>query len=82
MCSNSLSISTSSYFGVLVIYKIFHTRYTTGEDKSLRTLIDEFLDAESKLQQVPNPSGNVLTGGLGEPKFNIDLSAFTQPWGR
>ena len=69
-------------FGVLVIVFISHPRYTTGEDTSLRTLIDEFLDAESKLQQVSNPSGTVSTGGLGEPKFNIDLSAFTDPWGR
>lgn len=66
----------------MVIVFTSHARYTTGEDKSLRSLIDEFLDAESKLQQVPNPSGNVATGGLGEPKFNIDLSAFNGPWGR
>lgn len=66
----------------MVILIISHARYTTGEDPSLRTLIDEFLGAESKLQQVNNPSGNVTTGGLGEPKFNIDLSAFTAPWGR
>ena len=61
---------------------ISHTRYTTGEDNSTRALIDEFLEAQSKLQQVTNPSGNILTGGLGEPKFNIDLSAYTGPWGR
>ena len=61
---------------------ISHTRYTTGEDTSLRTLIDQFLDAESKLQQVTNPSGTLSTGGLGEPKFNIDLTAFDHPWGR
>ena len=64
------------------VFSTSHARYTTGEDTSLRTLIDAFLDAESKLQQVANPSGNVTTGGLGEPKFNIDLSAFTHPWGR
>ena len=65
-----------------MIVFLFHARYTTGEDKSLRTLIDDFLEAESKLQQVANPSGSVSTGGLGEPKFNIDLSAFESPWGR
>lgn len=82
LCSKSSLISRSSYFGVLVILFISHARYTTGEDTNLRTLIDEFLDAESKLQQVTNPSGNVTTGGLGEPKYNIDLSAFNPPWGR
>jgi glucoamylase len=66
----------------MVIVFISHARYTTGEDKSLRTLIDDFIDSASKLQQVPNPSGDVSTGGLAEPKFNIDLSAFTDSWGR
>jgi len=65
-----------------LVFKCLIDQYTTGEDTTLRTLIDEFLGAESKLQQVTNPSGNVSTGGLGEPKFNIDLTAFTGPWGR
>jgi glucoamylase len=29
-----------------------------------------------------NPSGSVSSGGLGEPKFNADGSAFTGAWGR
>ena len=69
-------------FGVLVIVFISRSRFTTGVDTTLRNSIDQFLDAEATLQQVANPSGTVLTGGLGEPKFNINLSAFTNPWGR
>ncbi|KAF8798899.1 glycoside hydrolase family 15 protein [Phlegmacium glaucopus] len=65
-----------------LVFKTIIDQFTTGEDTSLRTLIDQFFVAESKLQQVSNPSGTVSTGGLGEPKFNIDLSAFTDPWGR
>lgn len=65
-----------------LVFKVIIDQFTTGEDASLRTSIDQFLDAESKLQQVSNPSGTLSTGGLGEPKFNIDLSAFTSPWGR
>ena len=38
----------------------------------MRTLIDQFVDAEAALQQVSNPSGTVSTGGLGEPKFNAN----------
>lgn len=49
---------------------------------SIRSLIDEFVQAEATLQQVSNPSGTVSTGGLGEPKFNIDETAFTGAWGR
>jgi len=35
----------------------------------------------AKFQQVENPTGGVSTGGLGEPKFNIDETAFTEDWG-
>ena len=84
LCSKPSSISErSSYLEALItVFILFRGRFTTGEDTSLRSLIDQFLNAESKLQQVSNLSGNVSTGGLGEPKFNIDLSAFTGPWGR
>jgi hypothetical protein len=61
---------------------IFCERFTRGEDDSLRNSIDQYLAAQTDLQQVLNPSGSVLTGGLAEPKFNIDGSAFTGSWGR
>ena len=64
------------------MYLSLDDRFTSGQDASLRTLIDQFFVAESRLQQVSNPSGTVVTGGLGEPKFNINLTAFTGPWGR
>ncbi|QRV82228.1 glycoside hydrolase family 15 protein [Ceratobasidium sp. AG-Ba] len=35
-----------------------------------------------KLQQVSNPSGTIDAGGLGEPKFHINETAFTGSWGR
>ena len=60
----------------------YHSRFTRGEDSSLRTLIDQFVTAEAQLQETSNPSGTISTGGLGEPKFNIDMTAFTGPWGR
>ncbi|KZT09226.1 carbohydrate-binding module family 20 protein [Laetiporus sulphureus 93-53] len=65
-------------------FKVLIDQYTSGENSSdsLRTLIDEFVTAESILQQTSNPSGTVSTGGLGEPKFNIDETAFTGAWGR
>jgi len=57
-------------------------QYTLGEDTTLRTHIDDFISAEANIQQVTNPSGTVSTGGLGEPKFNINETAFTGSWGR
>jgi hypothetical protein len=57
-------------------------RYVLGHDDTLKDLIDDFAGAQAFLQQVPNPSGNLLTDGLGEPKFHISLTAFTGDWGR
>ncbi|TBU27148.1 glucoamylase [Dichomitus squalens] len=65
-----------------LVFKTIIDQFTTGEDTSLQGLIDQFTTAESILQQTSNPSGSVSTGGLGEPKFNIDETAFTGSWGR
>lgn len=53
-----------------------------GPAGSMSSLIDMFVTAEASIQQVPNPSGNITTGGLGEPKFMINKTAFTAAWGR
>lgn len=63
-------------------FKALIDQFTTGEDTSLRSLIDDFVTAEATLQQVTNPSGSVSTGGLGEPKFYINETAFEGSWGR
>ncbi|KAK0504250.1 glycoside hydrolase family 15 protein [Armillaria luteobubalina] len=65
-----------------LVFKALIDQYTQGLDTSLRTEIDNFVSAEAAVQQVSNPSGTISTGGLGEPKFNIDLTAFTGDWGR
>ena len=65
-----------------VVFKVLVDQFTLGVDTSLRDQIDNFFVAEAALQQVSNPSGTVTTGGLGEPKFNIDGTAFTDAWGR
>ncbi|CAO1621330.1 unnamed protein product [Parajaminaea phylloscopi] len=53
--------------------------YTAEE---IERRIHEFIDLSLKLQRVANPSGTFETGGLGEPKFNVDGSAFEGSWGR
>lgn len=42
----------------------------------LRRKLSEYLDFSTYIQKVPAPTG------LGEPKFNVDGSAYTGPWGR
>ncbi|KAH8811544.1 Six-hairpin glycosidase-like protein [Xylogone sp. PMI_703] len=51
-------------------------------DSSLQQEIENYISAQARLQTVSNPSGSLSSGGLGEPKFNVDLSAFTGAWGR
>lgn len=65
-----------------LVFKALIDQFTSGEDTTLRNLIDDFTASQGRLQQVSNPSGTVSTGGLGEAKFNIDESAFTGGWGR
>jgi glucoamylase len=69
-----------------LVFKEIIDGYTTGlnTSSSTETSIHEFVTAESTLQQTSNPSGSLSTGGtgLGEPKFNVNLTAFTGAWGR
>ncbi|KAL8820731.1 MAG: hypothetical protein Q9223_001119 [Gallowayella weberi] len=52
-------------------------------DASLRPQIEEYVAAQAILQTVANPSGDLTDGsGLGEPKFEVNSTAFTGPWGR
>lgn len=53
-----------------------------GGEHDLQNYIHDFISSQAQLQTVSNPSGDLSTGGLGEPKFNVDKSAFTGNWGR
>lgn len=50
---------------------------------SLQAQIQNYIYAQAQLQAVSNPSGSLSNGaGLGEPKFEVDGTAFTGAWGR
>lgn len=52
-------------------------------NSSLEPLIQQYVNASAQMQTVPNLSGNLSDGaGLGEPKYNINITAFNEPWGR
>lgn len=51
-------------------------------DADLLGVIEDYIDAQAYIQTISNPSGGLSTGGLGEPKFNVDETAFTGSWGR
>lgn len=49
----------------------------------LQAQIQNYIYAQAQLQAISNPSGGLSNGaGLGEPKFEVDGTAFTGAWGR
>jgi glucoamylase len=48
----------------------------------LQTVIEQYVNSQAYLQTVSNPSGGLSSGGLAEPKYNVDMTAFTGGWGR
>ncbi|KAF7185931.1 Glucoamylase [Pseudocercospora fuligena] len=57
-------------------------QFLSGGPSSLETTIQDYVNAQVRLQTVSNPSGGLCSGGLGEPKFNVDGTQFTGAWGR
>ncbi|XHG08025.1 hypothetical protein AWENTII_011153 [Aspergillus wentii] len=51
-------------------------------DSSVLSTIEQYIDSQAVIQGISNPSGDLSSGGLGEPKFNADETAFTGSWGR
>jgi glucoamylase len=62
-------------------FKVLIERFIAG-DTPLQDTIDDYVAAQAILQNVTNPSGTPESGGLGEPKFHVDLTAFTGSWCR
>lgn len=66
----------------LVLKELIDT-FANNYNTTLQSDIQNYISAQAKLQGVSNPSGSLSNGaGLGEPKFNVDLSQFTGSWGR
>lgn len=57
----------------------------TGEFAYLKTVIENYIEANYYLQRLPNPSGkfnDAVRSGLGEPKFIANGETFDGHWGR
>ncbi|KAJ5637333.1 Glycoside hydrolasefamily 13 [Penicillium lividum] len=62
--------------------KVLVDRFIAG-DSSLESTIQQYISAQARIQTVSNPSGDLSDGsGLGEPKFAVNITAFTGDWGR
>lgn len=51
--------------------------------QELLPVIRDYVNSQAAIQGVTNPSGDLAKGaGLGEPKFLVNQTAFTESWGR
>ena len=62
-------------------FKLLVDTFIAG-NSALQTDIQNYILAQGKLQTISNPSGALSTGGLAEPKFYVNETAFTGAWGR
>ncbi|KAF2789577.1 carbohydrate-binding module family 20 protein [Melanomma pulvis-pyrius CBS 109.77] len=62
-------------------YKALIERFIAG-DTSLQTRINEYVSSQAYIQGLSNPSGDPDSGGLGDPRFNVDRTTFTGGWAR
>ncbi|KAI1917658.1 glycoside hydrolase 15 protein [Ophidiomyces ophidiicola] len=82
----SPSKSNPNYFftwtrDAALVYKQLVDAFIAG-DHDLQGTIHDYIAAQAQLQTVSNPSGTLSTGGLAEPKYHVDKTAFTGNWGR
>lgn len=57
-------------------------RFLEEYDPELQRHIENYIAAQAKIQGLVVPSGSLEDGsGLGEPKFNVNSTAFTGDWG-
>lgn len=57
-------------------------RFLVTKDAKLERIIQDYISAQAALQGISTPSGGLSSGGLAEPKYQVDGTAFTGPWGR
>ncbi|KAM0258927.1 hypothetical protein ACHAQJ_003583 [Trichoderma viride] len=65
-------------------FKCIVDTFVNSYSSSLQTEIQNYINAQAIVQGISNPSGSLSNDGtgLGEPKFNVDETAFTGAWGR
>lgn len=67
-----------------LVFKALVDQFLAGNAGAadLEPKIQDYISAQAALQGVSNPSGGICSGGLAEPKYNVDLTPFTGAWGR
>lgn len=68
--------------GSLTLDYIHHLLVSGNNPQFRRQQLEDFAAFSRHLQLTDNPSGPASGAGIGEPKFNLDGTAFTGGWGR
>ncbi|KYG40691.1 glycoside hydrolase family 15 protein [Acidomyces richmondensis BFW] len=63
-------------------FKCLTDQFLAYGTSGLEAQIRDYVNAQAAVQTIENPSGGLCTGGLGEPKFYLNQTAFFGPWGR
>lgn len=53
-----------------------------SKDGLIEPLVRDYIAFQQQLQSTPSRSGDLWSGGLNEPKFHVDGSAYDGDWGR
>ncbi|KAI1824008.1 family 15 glycosyl hydrolase [Xylaria intraflava] len=63
--------------------KMIIDEFIAGQSQ-LESYIKDYIHAQADLQTISNPSGSFFPdgAGLGEPKYNVNLTRFNEAWGR
>jgi glucoamylase len=65
------------------LVSLYAAHPSSNLSSELMTIVESYATISTKIQHTSNPSGTFDDlSSLGEPKFNIDGSAYTENWGR
>lgn len=66
-----------------LVFKCIVDTFSDEYSPDLQGQIQSYVASQAKLQGVSDPSGSLYDGtGLGEPKFEANLTPFTGAWGK
>lgn len=66
-----------------LVLKSLVDRFTHEYDAELQGHIEDYIIAQAEIQGISSLSGSLSDGrGLGEPKYNVNSTAFTGDWGK
>ncbi|KAK2834960.1 hypothetical protein FQN49_006740, partial [Arthroderma sp. PD_2] len=64
-----------------IVFKCIADAFVAGNTR-LQGHIQEYISSQARIQLLDTRSGGLSSGGLGEPKYRVDETPYTEDWGR